>query len=128
MCIRDSSYSFALPAWFGANYTATASGASGTASVTFNDSAVKTFDQCANDTGNGYPSTSNDPGCQWVNGNLPQSNSVYNEGDSPPQRLALSGLIAGQTYTLVFTYQTSKGGLHAYDYLTTCLLYTSRCV
>ena len=113
------SYTFALPAWFVANYTATASGASGTASVTFTDSAVKTFDQCANDTGNGYPSTSNDPGCQWVNGNLQQSNSVYNEGDSTPQRLALTGLITGQTYTLVFTYQTSKGGLHAYDYLTT---------
>ncbi len=47
------SYTFQLPAWFVANYTATASGASGTASVTFTDSAVKTFDQCANDTGNG---------------------------------------------------------------------------
>ncbi|MBK8758261.1 MAG: hypothetical protein IPM08_14410 [Actinomycetales bacterium] len=112
-------YTFQLPAWFVATYTATATGASGTASVSFTDSPVKAFDQCANDLGNGYPSTSSDPGCQWINGNLQQSNSVYNEGDSTVQRLALTGLMTGQTYTLVFTYQTSKGGLHAYDYLTT---------
>jgi len=112
-------YTFQLPAWFVATYTATATGASGTASVTFTDSPVKAFDQCANNLGNGYPSTSSDPGCQWINGNLQQANSVYNEGDSTVQRLALTGLVTGQTYSLVFTYQTSKGGLHAYDYLTT---------
>ena len=33
---------------------------------------------------------------------------------------------AGQSYTLIFTYDTTKSSKHAYDYL--CLLYTSRCV
>ncbi len=115
----EFTYAFSLPAWFVASYTATATGPSGTVSTTFTDSAVKTFDQCANDLGSGYPASNPDPGCQWINGNLQQSNSVYNEGDATVQRLALTGLTSGQTYTLVFTYQTSKGGLHAYDYLTT---------
>ncbi|MEI2827762.1 MAG: hypothetical protein V9F04_16270 [Dermatophilaceae bacterium] len=88
-------YTFQLPAWFVATYSATATGASGTASVTFTDSPVKAFDQCANNMGSGYPATSADPGCQWINGNLQQSNSVYNEGDSTPQRLALTGLSTG---------------------------------
>lgn len=41
---------------------------------------VGTYDQCSNDQGTGY--TSGDTGCRWINGNLQQSNSLYNEGDA----------------------------------------------
>lgn len=119
------SYTFSLPAWFVANYTATATGATtGTLTTTFTDSAIQKFDQCANNFGDGYPATNADPGCQWINGNLNEGNAnnpnaTYNEGDSTIQRIALDGLAAGQSYTLIFTYDTTKSSKHAYDYLTT---------
>ena len=80
-------------------------------------------DQCANNFGAGYPATNSDPGCQWVKGNLNEGNAnnpnaTYNEGDSTIQRIALDGLVSGQTYTLIFTYDTTKSSKHAYDYLT----------
>ena len=43
-----------------------------------------TFDQCANGNGSG-------PTCSWINGDLQHSNSTYFEGDSTPQRIALTG-------------------------------------
>ncbi|MEN6570795.1 MAG: hypothetical protein ABFD24_03040 [Anaerolineaceae bacterium] len=111
-------YPFQLPGWFIANYTVTATGpTSGTATTTFTDMSVGTYDQCANDTGTGY--TSGDTGCRWVNGNLQQSNSLYKEGDATVQRLWLDGFVPGSSHTVSFDYGTTKSGKHAYDFLTT---------
>ena len=41
------------------------------------------------------------------------------EGDATPQRLWLNDLAPGSTHTVTFQYGTTKGGNHAYDYLTT---------
>jgi hypothetical protein len=82
-------YSFILPTWFVANYSVTATGeTSGTATTTFTDVAIGTYDQCANDDGDGY---GGDPGtCAWVNGNLNSNNSTYFEGDATVQRVWLT--------------------------------------
>ncbi|MGB9668883.1 MAG: hypothetical protein ACPL0B_00725, partial [Anaerolineales bacterium] len=78
------------------------------------DANVGEFSQCANDDGDGY---GGNPGtCQWTNGNLNKNNSTYTEGDAVVHRLWLTGLTAG-THTVEITYQTTKGGKHAYDYL-----------
>ena len=113
------SYPFTLPSWFVANYSVTAgpgSLGSGTATTTFTDLAIGTYDQCSNDDGNGY--ASGDEGCRWINGNLQGNNSIYNEGDATVQRLWLTDLVPGSTHTVTFKYGTTKGGKHAYDFLT----------
>jgi uncharacterized repeat protein (TIGR01451 family) len=71
------------------------------------------LDQCANGA-LGSPSSC-PPG--WQNGNLNPQNSTYREGDSVPFRAILTGLQSGQ-HTLVIQYDTTQGGKHAYDYLT----------
>ena len=111
-------YSFQLPGWFVANYTVTATGGvSGVASTSFTDLAIGTYDQCSNDAGTGY--TSGDTGCRWINGNLQSNNSVYVEGDATVQRAWLTDFAPGSTHTITFKYGTTKGGKHAYDFLTT---------
>jgi hypothetical protein len=75
--------------------------------------SIGTYDQCANDQGDGYPGSV----CNWINGNLQHSNSTYHEGDATVQRLWLTDLITG-THTVTFDYGTTKGGKHAYDFLT----------
>lgn len=77
--------------------------------------AIGTYDQCANDNGIGYP----DEGCDWINGNLNSNNSAYQEGDATVQRLWLNGFVPGSTHTITLSYGTTKGGKHAYDFLTT---------
>ena len=48
---------FQLPNWFVANYSVTATGpTSGTATTSFTDLSVGTYDQCSNDDGDGYTS------------------------------------------------------------------------
>ena len=109
-------YAFTLPTWFVAKYTATATGpVSGSATTTFTDVAIGTYDQCANDDGDGY--ASGDTGCRWINGNLVKSQATYNESDATVQRLWLEGLSAGR-HTLTLQYGTTQGGKHAYDFLT----------
>lgn len=73
------------------------------------------FSQCSNDDGDGY--TGADVGCHWINGNLNASNSTYHEGDATVQRLAIDNLTTGD-HTVIIKYGTTKGGKHAYDYLT----------
>jgi hypothetical protein len=80
------------------------------------------LDQCANDPS---PSSHSD-GCnsnatQWVNGNLGASKSVYFEGDSIPYRMTMSNLVTTPSviHHLVIEWDTTKGGTHALDYLTT---------
>ena len=78
------------------------------------DANVGEFSQCANDDGDGY---GGNPGtCNWTNGDLQKNNSTYTEGDAVVHRLWLTGLTPG-THTVEITYQTTKGGKHAYDYL-----------
>ncbi len=111
-------YQFQLPTWFVANYAVLATGtSSGSATTTFTDVSIGTYDQCSNDQGTGYPS--GDTGCQWINGNLQGNNSAYTEGDATVQRVWLTDYTPGSTHTVTFKYGTTKGGKHAYDFLTT---------
>jgi hypothetical protein len=82
----------------------------------FRDAAVDVYDQCQNDDGDGY--ATGNTGCRWTNGNLNSSNSTYQEGDSTLQRVSIKGLTPGSTHTVTLKYGTTKGGSHAYDYLT----------
>jgi hypothetical protein len=77
------------------------------------------LDQCANDQA---PSPDTD-GCatnasQWVNGNVGSSKAVYLEGDSLPYRMTFGSLSLG-SHTVTIEWDTTKGGKHALDYLTT---------
>jgi hypothetical protein len=108
---------FALPSYFISNYDVTATGpTSGTATTTFTDLAIGTYDQCSNDDGDGY--ATGDTGCRWINGNLQANNSTYAEGDATVQRLWLTDFAPGSSHSVTFEYGTTKGGDHAYDYLT----------
>ncbi len=88
------------------------------ASTTFTDAfkaAADLYSQCTNDDGDGY--SSGDVGCRWTNGAINASNSVYHENDATVQRLAVKDLIDGD-HTVIIKYGTTKGGKHAYDFLT----------
>lgn len=70
------------------------------------DCTVTDFDQNTLESGGG----------SWLNGALNQQNSNYAEGDYVPQRVELGGLVPG-TYTLGFTFDRTKSGKYAYDYV-----------
>ncbi len=111
-------YAYQLDGTYRPNYQVAVTNQGGhvIATTTFTDSAaVNEYSQCSNDTGTGY--TSGNTGCRWINGNLQSNNSAYYEGDATPQRLYLTGLVNG-THTVVIKYGTTKGGKHAYDYVT----------
>jgi uncharacterized cupredoxin-like copper-binding protein len=57
-------------------------------------------------------------GENWDNGNLNASKSHYAEGDSVPYRTVFENLVVGHTYTISIEYDTTQGGKHAFDYLT----------
>src|SRR5690349_2184134 len=57
-------------------------------------------------------------GESWDNGNLNASKSHYAEGDSVPYRTVFENLVVGHTYTISIEYDTTQGGKHAFDYLT----------
>lgn len=86
------------------------------AEKTFTDSAIGTYDQCSNDDGVGY--ATGDTGCRWANGNLNVNNSAYFESDATVQRLWLKGYAPGSSHNVTLQYGTTKGGKHAYDFLT----------
>jgi hypothetical protein len=74
------------------------------------------LDQCGNgSTGADTCTVAN----QWVNGNLNESKAHYFEGDSLPYRLLLSDLTPGSSNTVTIEWDTTKGGKHAIDYVTT---------
>ena len=56
---------------------------------------------------------------EWVNGNLGASKSVYLEGDSIPYRLTSTTSLSRAQHTVTIEWDTTKGGKHALDYLTT---------
>ncbi len=71
------------------------------------------FKQCAN----GGPYT--DGACNWINSILQHNNSTYSEGMSVPQRLIISHVPAtgNDQHTVQFDVMTTKGGIHAYDWV-----------
>lgn len=56
-------------------------------------------------------------GAAWVNGNAGASNAHWNEGESIAYRMRFSSLAAGQ-HVLVIEWDTTQGGKHAIDYIT----------
>jgi hypothetical protein len=96
---------------YGVVFTLTATGISSnlTAQTMFTDGA--NLDSCANGP------ASAPTNCEWVNGNLTASKSHYVEGGSVPFRLVIDGLSIG-THTVTIAWDTTKGGKHAFDYLT----------
>src|SRR5712691_265781 len=73
------------------------------------------FKQAANnDAGFGLGNT------HWIGAVLQDGNSRYYEGMSVLQRALFAGVpaTAGNHHSLLFRHQFTKGGLHAYDFLT----------
>jgi hypothetical protein len=55
---------------------------------------------------------------QWHNGNINKNNSCYSEGSSVPYRFFVLSLSANSTHTFQISFQATKNGIHAFDYLT----------
>src|SRR5262249_232614 len=53
----------------------------------------------------------------WGNGDLNPQNSHYFEGDVVPFRLTFTGLASNTSYSITLSYDTTKAGTHAFDYL-----------
>jgi hypothetical protein len=56
---------------------------------------------------------------EWQFGNLNHNNSTYIEGDSVPYYTHITDLTPGAKYFITIEWDTTKGGYHALDYLTT---------
>lgn len=72
------------------------------------------FTQCRNDSDN--DDVVDD--CDWSNGAINGTNSVFREGDAVPQRLLLEVDDAG-AHSARIEYDFSKGSVYAYDFMTT---------
>jgi len=94
--------------------TATGNSSGLVAETTFTDGSAN-LDGCANGDF-GAPELCT--GANWENGNLNAGKSHYFEGDSVPYRTIFENLTAGNTYTITIEYDTTQGGDHAFDYLT----------
>ena len=57
-------------------------------------------------------------GAGWVRGNVGKKTGRYFEGDSVPYRIVFSGLTVGSTNVVTLQWDTTEGGRHAFDYLT----------
>ncbi|MDF1544946.1 MAG: hypothetical protein P1R58_07575, partial [bacterium] len=55
---------------------------------------------------------------EWSNGNINTSNSCYVEGSSVSYRFFVKDLDSADQHFIDITYDASKGGIHAIDYLT----------
>lgn len=75
------------------------------------------LDQCANGPFNAPTSCT---GSNWQNGNVSQSQGHYYEGESIPYRLKFDSLStgAGNPHTVTIEWDTTQGGKHAIDYIT----------
>ena len=80
-------------------------------SATFTD-ASDMFTQCSNNNPTGGS-------CKWIGSILQASNSVYYEGMTVPQRIVYSDIETNGPHNISFTYEYTKGGIHAYDFLAT---------
>ena len=79
------------------------------ASVTFTDNIGTNLDQLQNGTNGTTP--------EWANGNINGSNSCYSEGDVVPYRYFLTGVPNTASHTFTISFEATKGGIHALDYL-----------
>jgi hypothetical protein len=97
------------------------------AKTTFMDAAKVTLDQTYNDQDptDGTP----DGTYNWGGGGINHENSILTEGNFPPPyppyipghvnyRMIIESLPAG-TYTIIIEYEFTKGGIPAFDFLTT---------
>ena len=113
------SIQFQLPDTFIATYRATATGPiSGSATTTFADPLVVDFKQCSNGTGTTHQCT---PAIgAWIGSIVQSSNSRYAEGMSLPERTVFTSIdsTSGDNHTLTFDHDATKGGIHAFDFLT----------
>ena len=77
------------------------------------------LDQCAN--GNPLSATACNAANEsdWINGNVGASKATYFEGDSLPYRMKFDNLLPGSSHTVTIKWDTTKGGTHALDFLTT---------
>jgi plastocyanin len=85
-----------------------------TAEYVFSDGSAN-LDTCANGPTSAPVQCT---GENWDNGNLNASKSHYAEGDSVPYRTVFENLVIGNTYSISIEYDTTQGGKHAFDYLT----------
>jgi uncharacterized repeat protein (TIGR01451 family) len=84
---------------------------------TFHDAgAAANLDQCRNGP---FSAPVACTGSAWVNANANSTQAHYREGDSLPYRMKLSGIDTSASHTLTIEWDTTKGGKHAIDYLTT---------
>lgn len=108
------SYSYQLDGTFRPLYNVYIKDLSGNvlATTTFTDPAPPSVDfkQCANEN----PTAG---ACDWIGSILIANNSAYFEGMSVPQRLLYRGIGNG-AHTISFKYSYTKGGIHAYDFIT----------
>src|SRR3954470_13348214 len=75
------------------------------------------IDQCGNGPASapeGCTATGN-----WIHGDLTGTKAHYLEGDSVPFRFKFDNLDTSTSHTITFQWDTTKGGKHAYDYVTT---------
>ena len=85
------------------------------AMVFFTDPASADLDQCANGQASAPEPCTLDA---WQNGNVNQNQAHYSEGDSVPYRMKFDQLIINGSNTVTISYDTTKQGKHALDYLT----------
>lgn len=111
------SYTYQLDGNYRPNYTVyIKNGVVVVMTTTFTDTSLKKdFAQCAN---NDSPTPAGQ--CHWIGSALQNSNSDYGEGMTVPQRIVFTDIPAttGNIHTLTFSHQATKGGIHAYDFLT----------
>src|SRR5690606_5354576 len=54
----------------------------------------------------------------WQNGNLNENQAHYAEGESVPYRIRFTGVDTGVSHTVTIEWDTTEGGKHALDYIT----------
>ena len=101
----------------GVSFTLTATGATSgqTATATFTDNVTVDFKQSANnDAGFGLGNI------HWIGSIVQGSNSTYFEGMSNFQRTVFTDVAStpSNIHRLTFNHEFTKGGVHAYDFLT----------
>jgi hypothetical protein len=69
------------------------------------------FSQCSN-------GKNGDQDCSWINGILNTNNSKYGEGMSVPQRILHTNVASAASHVIRFSHQYTKGGTHAFDFIT----------
>ncbi|HSI88652.1 MAG TPA: carboxypeptidase-like regulatory domain-containing protein [Pyrinomonadaceae bacterium] len=57
-------------------------------------------------------------GSAWQNGNLNENQAHYAEGESVPYRIRFTGVDTSISHTVTIEWDTTEGGKHALDYIT----------